>query len=111
MKATYKKLPASLCMVASRETYEDRIAIDWCDGPVPCRLFLVTLTRAITGKRPAVSLHYVIAPDESEAISQCECLAFPEMEGSILDEAERTVLTATAFPVPVMVRGWGVQTF
>ncbi len=110
-KPTFEKLPASLCMVTNRQTYEDRIAIDRCDGPVPCRLFLVTLTRRIPEKRPAVSLHYVVAPDEVEAISQCEGLAFPENSGCMVEEEQRPFLTATAFPVPVMVRGWGVQTF
>jgi hypothetical protein len=75
-------------------------------------LYLVTLTRKREGFYPAVTSCYVIAPDEKEAIEQCQALAFPESNESILGNPDnKALLTASAVRIPVMIRGWGHQTF
>jgi len=104
------KFNHSLC-VAETELGKAIMAFDRSHkGPEECHLYMVTLTRERRDRYPSVSNHFVIAPDGDEAIQQCENLAFPEVDWQLTDE-HRKCLTASAVQVPVMLRGWGVQTF
>lgn len=104
------KHTSSLCM-AEDENRGMHIALDRTNVD-KAGLYLVTLTRQRGGFYPAVSNYYVIAPDEKEAIEQCQALAFPEHGESTLGNPEhKAQLTASAVRIPVMIRGWGHQTF
>ena len=87
------------------------ICLDRCEGIVPCRLFLVTISREFPGKHPVASLYHVIAPSESEAIQQVAANAFPEAIGGWVEQKLLDELTCTATPIPVHIRGWGRQPF
>lgn len=104
-----RKHTSSLCM-AEDETYGMHIALDRTHID-KAGLYFVTLTRKREGRYPSVTNHYVIAPDEKEAIEQCQSLAFPESNESILSAENKAQLTASATRIPVMIRGWGHQTF
>lgn len=110
MKRNFTKT-GNLTMGQDDESMEVAICLDRCDGIVPCRMFLVTISRPFDGKYPVVSTYFVLAPDEGEAISQVEANAFPEAIGGCISPELRATLTTSAAPIPLHVRGWGRQPF
>lgn len=110
MKRNFSKV-GGLTMGQDAESMELAVCLDRCEGIVPCRLFLVTVSRPFEGKHPIVNTYYVLAPDEQEAIGQVESNAFPDAIGGHAELALRQTLTCTATPLPLHVRGWGRDTF
>ncbi len=110
MKKQYTPIKQSLCL-ADDEKLDTRICLERCTGVDPCGLYLVTLTRTRPSLNPATSMHYVLAPDEREAICQCENLAYPDCEYGVLHEDQKTSIEAVAVRLPLLIRGWGVKPF
>ena len=98
-------------MAEDKDTYRTVLALDRCAGLTVAHLYLVTLTRKIANRYPVVTMAYVIAPDEKEAIEQIIANAFPEEDSCMLDESQKGQVSATAVEIPFHIRGWGRQAF
>lgn len=104
-----ERLLTGLAM-AEDESRNAHMTIQRYGKPVVSHLYLVTLTRKVPDQHPIVSQYHVIAPDEEEATEQVKKNAFPTTGCALTDEQE-DMLTASAFQIPVHIRGWGRDTF
>lgn len=85
-------------------------AINVLGEPKKAHLWMVTVTRKITGCYPVVSTYFCMAQMEEDAISQVRDNAFPEESGWVsLEKGDQLKCVATR--IPFQIRGWGRQTF
>lgn len=104
----FKKIEPSVCLAEgiTEDCYDMRLCLESSQGLKPCRLFLVTLSRRGADGSPSTSMHYVLAPDEQQAIYQCDAHAAHD-----LPEHQQGTTSAKAIPLPLLIRGWGFRLF
>ena len=111
-----KTLTNALCMAYPEgEPHNIKLALPKDTNLVEAGLYQVILTRQYrngeTLMTPIVSMYYVLAQSEDDAISQVEGNAFPT-EGYVSQSKMGMELIGTqANRIPVHIRGWGSTTF